>query len=98
LLLGAGFVTVVVLRIIRDWPGRQRLNAAVAADTENQVLARKELRDLLVRGVVEGDIPLSAAQVDDLLTLDVARAMSALGDSQFTMRELESGDDGPEDD
>lgn len=94
LVIGAGVVTIVVLRIVRDWRDRRRLNAAVAADVENQVLARKELRDELVRQVLQGNVPLSAAQVDDLLTPDIARAMSALGDSRFSMRELELGDDG----
>lgn len=95
--LGVGVVAaVVVLRTIRDWPSRRRLNAAVAADIENQVLARKELRDELVRRALESDIPLSATQIDDLLSLDVARAMSALGDSEFTLRELDSGSDEPE--
>jgi hypothetical protein len=97
--LAAGFVTaVVVLRIIRDWPARRRLNAAVAADVENTVLARKELRDEINRRARESNIPISAAQIDGLLTLDVARAMSALGDSGFGMRELESGDGEPEHD
>ncbi len=89
--LGVGIVAaVVVLRTIRDWPARRRLNAALAADVENHVLARKELRDEVVRRAVDGNIRLSAQQIDDLLTLDVARAMSALGDSRFSMRELES--------
>jgi hypothetical protein len=97
LVLGAGFVTaVVVLRIIRDWPARRRVNAAVASDVESSVLLRKELRDEISRRARESNIPISAAQIDDLLTLDVARAMSALGDSEFSMRELESGDDGTE--
>jgi hypothetical protein len=98
IVLGVGIVALLVLRTTRDWRDRRRLNAATAADVENQVLARKELRDELVRRVVQGSIPLSAAQIDDLLTLDVARAMSALGDSQFSMRELESGDDESEHD
>jgi hypothetical protein len=96
--LGIGIVALLVLTTVRDWPARRRLNAAVATDIENQVLARKELREELTRQIVQGNVPISAAQVDDLLTLDVSRAMSALGDSRLSMRELESGDDAPEHD
>lgn len=98
IVLGVGIVALIALRTVRDWQARRRLNAAVVADFENQVLARKELRDELVRRVVQGNIPISAVQVDDLLTLDVSRAMSALGDSQLSMREIESGDSEPEHD
>ena len=97
LVLYAGMVTtVVVFRAIRDWAARLRLDAALATEVENTVLARKKLRDEINRRIIQDGIPISPTQVDDLLTLDVARAMSALGDAQFTMRELESGDDKPE--
>ena len=91
IVLGVGIVALLALRTVRDWPARRRVNAATAADVQNQVLARKLLRDEIVRRVLEGDISLSAAQVDAALTLDVAGAMSALGDSRFSMKELDSG-------
>lgn len=91
--LGLGVLALLTIETARDWHARRRLNAAMAADFENEVLARKELRDELVRRVREGRIPLSATQIEDLLTLDVAKAMSALGNSRFDMRQLESGED-----
>jgi hypothetical protein len=101
IVLGAAIiVATVVLPTIRDWQARRRLNDAVATDVENTVLARKLLRDELVRRMIEGDLPLSAAQIDDLLTLDVTRAMQALGNAQPNLRELETGheDEVPEPD
>jgi hypothetical protein len=93
IVVGVGLIAYLVLQVVRDWPARRRLNAAVATDVENTVLARKELRDLLLRRIANGEIPVSLQQVDDLLTLDVARAMQALGDSRFSLRELEAPDE-----
>ena len=85
IVVAAGIITTtVVLGMVRDWQARRRLNNAVAADVENIVLARKEIRGEVVRRVVRGNFPLSAPQIDDLLSLDVARAMQALGDSRST--------------
>ncbi|MDT5016352.1 MAG: hypothetical protein QOD39_2512 [Mycobacterium sp.] len=93
IVLGAAMiVATVVLPTIRDWQARRRVNDAIATDVENTVLARKLLRDELVRRMIEGDLPLSAGQIDDLLTLDVTRAMQALGNAHPNLRELESGD------
>lgn len=94
IVLGAGAVAYLVLEVLkmaRDWSGRRRINAAIAADFESQVHARKQLRDALVRRTVHDNIPLSAAQIDDLLTLDVAGAMAGLRDSEFSMRDLGPG-------
>jgi len=75
------------------------LNAAVAADFENTVNARKAIRDELVRRFVDDSIPIPPQMLNELLTGDVARSMEALGDSQFTLRELEAGEtDHPETD
>jgi hypothetical protein len=90
IVVGIGLIAYLVLQVVRDWPSRRRLNAAVATDVENTVLARKELRDLLLRRIANGEIPVSLQQVDDLLTLDIARAMSALGDQQLDLRALEA--------
>ncbi|UMB70135.1 hypothetical protein [Mycobacterium paraterrae] len=93
IVLGAAMLTaVVVLRTVRDWPSRRRLNDAVADDARNIVLARKELRDALVRNVIDGNIPIGSQQIEELLTLDVTRALTALGDSQITLQELEGTD------
>ena len=97
IVFGIGVVGLLVLQTIRDWSGRRRVNAAVAADVENTVNARKVLRDELVRRFLEGSILVSPQQLNDFLTLDVARSMEALGDSQFTLRELEAGEDEDED-
>lgn len=99
IVLGAGIaggiaLIPVVLQMIRDWPARRRLNNAAVADTENVVAARKQLRDGLVRQMLNGNIPVSGPQINDLLTLDVARAMLSLRDTRFSMNELESGDAG----
>ncbi|MCA2261988.1 hypothetical protein [Mycobacterium marseillense] len=99
IVLGAGIaggiaLIPVVLQMIRDWPARRRLNNAAVADIENVVAARKQLRDGLVRQMLNGNIPVSAPQINDLLTLDVARAMLSLRDTRFSMSELESGDAG----
>lgn len=93
IVIGVGILTLLALETARDWHARRRVNAAIAADFENEVLARKEIRDEVVRRVRGERIPLSAAQIDELLTLDVAKAMSALGDSRFNMRQLEPGDE-----
>lgn len=94
IVLSAAMLTaVVVLRTVREWTFRRRLNDAVADDARNIVLARKELRDALVRSVIEGNIPIGSDQIGELLTLDVARALTALGDSRITLRELEGTDE-----
>ena len=93
IVLGEGLLTLAGLQLARDWRDRRRVNAAVAADMENTVAARKEIRDELVRRFVEDRVPLAPAQVDDLLTLDVARAMQALGNSQLSLKELPQVDD-----
>lgn len=93
IVLGVGLLTLAGLQLARDWRDRRRVNAAVAADMENTVAARKEIRDELVRRFVEDRVPLAPAQVDDLLTLDVARAMQALGNSQLSLKELPQVDD-----
>lgn len=99
IVFGIGVVGLLVLQTIRDWSGRRRLNAAVAADFENTVNARKAIRDELVRRFVDDSIPIPPQMLNELLTGDVARSMEALGDSQFTLRELEAGEtDHPETD
>jgi hypothetical protein len=98
IVVGIGLIAYLVLQVVRDWPARRRLNAAVAADAENTVLARKELRDLLLRRIANGEIPVSLQQVDGLLTLDIARAMSALGDSGLSLRALEAAANDEDDD
>lgn len=86
---------VVVLRTLRDWPARRRLNHAVAMDAENIAIARLRLRDEFVRRAVDGEIELSVKEIEHLLKLDVTRALRALGDSPLEMRELPaaSGED-----
>lgn len=97
IVLGAAvLVASVVLPLARDWKARRRLNAAVADDYHNIVLARKEIRDELVRRVVQDGLPLSSEQIDRFLTADVAQALKALGDRQISLRELEAADDDPD--
>jgi hypothetical protein len=93
IVLVVGGLTLMALGMARDWTARRRVNAAVAADIENTVEARRIIREQIARRFVEGDIPLSAPQVDDLLTLDVARAMQALGNTNPDLRELNAGED-----
>lgn len=56
------------------------------------MLARKELLDIMIRGARTGELPLSRALISDLLTIDVANAMKALGDSRIRLRDLRAGD------
>lgn len=93
IVLGVGLLTLAGLQVARDWRDRRRVNAAVAADIENTVAARREIRDELVRRFVEERVPLAPNHIDELLTLDVARAMQALGNAQPNLRELPAGDD-----
>lgn len=93
IVFGIGVVGLLVLQTIRDWSGRRRVNAAVAADVENTVNARKVIRDDLTRRFLDSDVPVSPQLLDDLLTVDLAGSMQALGDSQFTLDELEAPED-----
>jgi hypothetical protein len=91
--LGVGALALWLLTIVRDWPARRRLNNAVAADAENQMLARKEMLDIMVRNARNSELPLTPALINDLLTIDVANAMKALGDRRITLRELGAGNE-----
>jgi hypothetical protein len=92
IVLGVGALAAWLLTIVRDWPGRRRLNKAIAADEENQVPARKELLDLIVRGQERATSPFPCPD-HDLLTIDITKAMTALGDSRISLREPGSADD-----
>lgn len=101
-LVALGMLARDVVGMARDWSGRRRIDSARAAEHETRAaeyksthLARKQLRDYLVRRTIDENLPLPASLIDDLLTLDVAGSMQALEDSQFTMRELDSGEDEP---
>ncbi|OBJ97441.1 hypothetical protein A5638_14835 [Mycolicibacterium fortuitum] len=76
------FVGLGVLRMIRDWPARRRLNAVIVADVEHVMLARKQIRDVLVGQSIRGDAARSAGDVNDLFKLDVLQAMYAVGDTR----------------
>jgi hypothetical protein len=92
IIFGIGVVGLLVLQTVRDWSGRRRLNTAVAAEFENTMYARKIFRDELQRRLLEGSIPITPQLLNELLSIDVARSMEALGNSQFTLRELESAE------
>ena len=85
-----GALVLAVLRLVRDWPERRRLNRARVGDYENQVETRKQVRKLLVDRLASGQYPLSPEHVDDLLTKDAVDAFRALGDGHVAVRELES--------
>jgi hypothetical protein len=75
---GSGAV-YTLLRVVRDWKSRRRLGTAAADDLEDQVRARKVLRQHIVDRIASGELPIRQAWADDLLTQDVARAFNALG-------------------
>jgi len=92
LILAAGAVVVAVLRLVRDWPERRRVNRARADDYEDQVATRKRVRRIIVEGIASGQYPLRPDQIDDLLTADAADAFRALGNSHLNVRGIEESD------
>jgi hypothetical protein len=90
--LAVGAVVLAVLRLVRDWPERRRINRARADDYQNQVATRQQVRRIVERRIASGQYPLTPDQIDDLLTKDVSDAFRALGNSHLNLRELGEGD------
>lgn len=84
-ILAAGAVTIAVLKFIRDWPQRRRLNELAVSEYESQVEARRELRKFVVQELTSGQHRLRVDQVDELLSADVEEALLALGDAEIQM-------------
>ena len=91
-ILAGGLVTIGVLRLLRDWPDRRRLNRAVATEYENKVISRQRVRERVLEQVDSGDLPLTPELIDTLLTDDVADALRALGDGPLKISGLPSSD------
>lgn len=90
-ILVSGAVVIWVLRLIRDWPAKRRLNDAVAGEFEDRARTRRQLRELVVEEAAREGVRLSADQLRELLDDDTLDAMRALGDSRLEIRGLESG-------
>jgi hypothetical protein len=88
LLLAGGGVTLALLKFLRDWPARRRINQAVADDYEDRVRARKRVRRAATDALVGGDLPLTPDLVDALLTDDTVRALDVLGRADLSLQEL----------
>lgn len=91
-ILAGGLVTIGVLRLLRDWPDRRRLNRAVATEYENKVIFRQRVRERVLEQIDSGELPLTPELVDNLLTDDVADALGALGDGPLKISGLPSSD------
>jgi hypothetical protein len=91
-ILAGGLVTIGVLRLLRDWPDRRRLNRAAATEYENKVIFRQRVRDRVLEQIDSRELPLTPELVEDLLTDDVADALGALGDGPLTISGLPSSD------
>lgn len=88
IVIASGLVAIAGFELIRDWRARRRLNDAIASDYENEVLARKRVREIVVQKVDTGELKLSERQIDQLLTSDVGNAFRALGNSNINVKGL----------
>jgi len=79
-ILAGGTVVYALLRLIRDWPDRDRLNKAAVREYENGVIFRDRVRAQVLKQVDTGELPLTPELLDRLLTDDVANSLGALGD------------------
>lgn len=91
-ILAGGLVTIGVLRLLRDWPDRRRLNRAAATEYENKVIFRQRVRERVLAQIDSRELPLTPELIDNLLTDDVADALGALGDGPLTISGLPSSD------
>ncbi|SDH07494.1 hypothetical protein SAMN04515691_3432 [Leifsonia sp. 98AMF] len=82
-ILAGGVVVVYIIRLIRDWPARRRINNAAATEYENAVAFRQKFRDRLLDSIDKGELPLTPELIDSLLTDDVANALSAVADADL---------------
>lgn len=98
LLVAGGGVVLALLRMIRDWPAQRRVNELRADDYADEVSARKRVRTALADAMVSGQLPVSAQQIDRLLTDETVRAIDALGRSRPSLQEPPSGDSGQDTD
>lgn len=88
-ILASGIVVVGVLRLVRDWPERKRLNRAAAADYENAVNSREAARQVILSQLAQDGYRLSPDQVSSLLDGSTVDAIRALGDSSLEMRAID---------
>lgn len=82
-ILAGGAVAVYVIRLIRDWPARRRINNAAATEYENAVIFRQKFRDRILDSIDKGELPITPELVESLLTDDVANALSAVSDADL---------------
>lgn len=82
-ILAGGVVVVYVLKMLREWSARRRLNNATATEYENGVTFREEVRSRVLAAIDNGTLPLSPDLVQSLLTDDVASSLGVLGDADL---------------
>jgi len=95
IITASGLVVLAVLRLIRDWPARQRLNNAAAAEYENTTMFRRRARDIILEKLSTDELQLTPQQIDSLLTADITEALGALGDSPLEISGLPDGSQDP---
>lgn len=88
-ILASGAVVIAVLRLVRDWPARRRLNESIADDYESTVQTRNRIREHVLDELASGQMHLRADQVEALLTPEVGGALKALGDSAVRVERLD---------
>lgn len=83
----------ILLKIIRDWEPRRRLQNAIAEDREDQVKCRIKLRQILLAKVASGELPISPDAVDGLVSGRLPAAIDRLSDHEPEVRESEDTDE-----
>jgi hypothetical protein len=91
IILAAGTVTVFVLQLIQSWRPRRRIMDAQADDVTHTMESRGRLREFVVTQILAGNIPLTEAQINALLTPDVEDAFRMLNERGFRIDELPEG-------
>jgi hypothetical protein len=79
-ILAGGAVIISIVRMLRDWPDRRRLNHAVASEYENRVAFRERVRERVLQKIDDGTLPITQETMEALLTDDVTDALGTLGD------------------
>jgi hypothetical protein len=76
-----GFATLALsalLRLIRDWGSRRRLEDARASDAEDRLWFRTQLRTIAVQQLARGELRLTPEIIRDLLSDDLVNAVGEL--------------------
>lgn len=82
-IVASGAVVISMVRLLRDWPARRALNDAVAQNYRDTAHDRARVRQIIIEQLASGEHRLSAEQVADVFTAEVADAMLALGDARL---------------